>query len=110
MEKLPHWPKILQAYNADGGAVKCTRNKAWKSAADGAPYKCTGIASGDTIFAPVLGDPKWFRLRQFRDLRSCYEAVSSVANRWVDVLESKGVAWEEDEAELGKRLLLLPPK
>ncbi len=75
MEKLPHWPKILKAYNADGGAVKCTRNKAWKSAADGAPYKCTGIASGDTIFAPVLGDPKWFRLRQFRDLRSCYDLL-----------------------------------
>ena len=31
------------------------------------------------------------------DLRSCYESVAAVADRWVDVLESRGVAWEDDE-------------
>ena len=31
------------------------------------------------------------------DLESCYEAVAAVANRWVDVLESRGSAMEDDE-------------
>ena len=63
MRALPHWPAVLRAYSS-GGPVRCTpRNGtgggAWRnSSVDGAPYACSGIYLGNSIFAPVLGSSK----------------------------------------------------
>ena len=74
MEALPHWPAVLEAYNR-GGKVTCVKVPGWTQSDPRAPYTCNGIVDGDTIFAPVLGDPKWNRLRQMKDLRNCLDVI-----------------------------------
>lgn len=57
MEGLPHWDRVLRAYDAGANvsAVSCKRNSSWVAdrMATKSPYTCKNIYLGNTIFAPV---------------------------------------------------------
>lgn len=79
LESLSHWPSIMRAYNS--GAVSCPRSTTGPHAggphAGGhSPYRCSGIAFGNSILAPVLGDPKLHVLQQLHGMHDCIELIS----------------------------------
>jgi hypothetical protein len=57
MERLPHWHRVLRAYDAGANVsdVSCKRNASWMAGGTVAnpPYTCKNIYLGNTIFAPV---------------------------------------------------------
>ena len=75
MESLPHWRRIIAAYNR-GRTVSCKRHEGWMNSTSGPPYACRNIYLGNTIFAPVLGSARLHVLRQLHDIRRCLGVVS----------------------------------
>ena len=76
MERLPHWPAIVRAYNSPRKGLACARNSSWRREADrGSPYNCTGILHGNSIFAPVIGATSLQSLPMLRGIQHCLETV-----------------------------------
>ena len=76
MERLPHWPAIVRAYNSPRKGLACARNSSWRREADrGSPYNCTGILHGNSIFAPVIGATSLQTLPMLRGVQHCLETV-----------------------------------
>lgn len=77
MEQLPHWSKIVAAFNRPGRR-KCARNPSWHAADDDSqlrPYNCTGVdVPSNSIFAPVIGGTHQ-QLPMFRSVEQCLTAI-----------------------------------
>jgi hypothetical protein len=75
MERLPHWPTIVAAFNNPRRRLSC-RREGWSAGNAYSPYNCSGSHAGNNIFAPVLGAAVQ-QLPMLRGVEQCISVIES---------------------------------